>query len=115
VLVQHRGIQSHKCLRRMPRKAVEIVRLVPLHRLSPNCPLLDSDGPNIREIAQEPLNPPRELTITADWLMLSMPGPEQRISTHRFPNPVPAGTRVPQWALQDITVRSPFALFQNLT
>ncbi|KAI9447132.1 hypothetical protein BJY52DRAFT_1193595 [Lactarius psammicola] len=34
-----------------------------------------------------------------------------------FPNPVPAGTRIPQWALLDITVRSPLAPSQksNLT
>jgi hypothetical protein len=24
--------------------------------------------------------------------------------THRFPNPVPKGTSVPQWALEDVTV-----------
>ncbi|KAH9028996.1 hypothetical protein EDB85DRAFT_2147608 [Lactarius pseudohatsudake] len=34
-----------------------------------------------------------------------MLGPERRISTHRFSHPqaVPAGTRVPQWTLLDIT------------
>ncbi|KAH9018635.1 hypothetical protein EDB85DRAFT_2154332 [Lactarius pseudohatsudake] len=42
--------------------------------------------------------------IAAGWLIL---GPEWRISAHRFSHPVTAGTRVPQWALLDITFLLP--------
>ncbi|KAH8979745.1 hypothetical protein EDB92DRAFT_1820817 [Lactarius akahatsu] len=33
------------------------------------------------------------------------------LSPFKFPNPVPPGTRVPQWALLDSTVRSPICTF----
>jgi hypothetical protein len=32
--------------------------------------------------------------------------------TVRFPNPIPSGTRVPQWALLDVTVRC-YVLFDG--
>src|SRR6266404_5858175 len=62
-------------------------------------------GRNTRTIAQRKCLHPRELATTEDW-----PGSDEALSC-RFPNAVPSGTRVPQWALLDSTVRSPFRTY----
>ena len=75
-----------------------------------NYPPHDLAGRIIRKTAQNPWTPPRESTIAAYRLMFGL-GPERQISARRFPNPVPPETRVQQWALQDVTVRSPAGVF----
>ena len=58
-------------------------------------------GLSIRSTAQRLYPLRREFLVSArDFIVLTL-----RQLTHSFPNPVPAGTRVPQWALLDVTVR----------
>ena len=66
------------------------------------CPLpvftyLSLAGRNIRTTARVLCLPPREFLSWQIILTLTL--------AHRFPNPIPAGTRVPRWALLDVTVR----------
>ena len=78
------------------------VRSVKWHLLSPNYPFHDSDFLPIREVVKQSRKPLRESVIVIDLtLILSGPG-----FLRRFPNPVPPGTAVPQWALVAISVRS---------
>ena len=59
-------------------------------------------GPSIRSIVQKLCLPRREFPVVAPSHSMAL----TRRSALSFPNPVPAGTRVPQWALIDVTVRS---------
>jgi hypothetical protein len=60
-----------------------------------------SGGLNIRSTAQSLYPLRREFPVSErDFIVLT-----PRQLAHSFPNPVPAGTRVPQWALLDVTVR----------
>jgi len=64
-------------------------------------------GRNTRTIAQRQCLHPRELTMVEDWLV------SDGALTCRFPNAVPSGTRVPQWALVDNTVRYPLRTYSS--
>jgi len=59
-------------------------------------------GLSIRTIVQKFCLPRREFPVAATSHSMAL----TRRSALSFPNPVPAGTRVPQWALIDVTVRS---------
>ena len=100
--MQYRGIQSHKCLQQMSKCDGGTVRLKQWHRFSPNFPSHDSDFLCTRKVVEQSRKPLRESVIIIDLtLILSGPG-----YLRRFPNPVPPGTAVPQWALVAISVRS---------
>ena len=75
-----------------------VVHLIP--RGSLHIPSLA--GRNIRLIAQRLCLPHREFHSRQKIYCI---GTDEEQMACRFPNPVPSGTRVPQWALIDITVR----------
>jgi hypothetical protein len=64
-------------------------------------------GRNIRLIAQRLFQPHREFHPPRKIYTI---GTDKEKMACRFPNAIPSGTRVPQWALLDITVR-PFVFF----
>ena len=59
-------------------------------------------GRNFRIIAQRLCRPQREPHPRRKLYCI---GTDKGQTTHSFPNPIPSGTRVPKWALLDITVR----------
>ena len=70
---------------------------------------LPSGGPIGRTIAQRYYLPRGEFPVAAENLSRHIDGQ----LAHSFPNPVPAGTSVPAWALLDVTVRCYYVLFSD--
>jgi hypothetical protein len=79
---------------------IPIVVLFSIPRGSLHIPSLA--GRNIRLIAQRLCLPRREFHSRQKIYCMALTEGQMAC---RFPNPVPSGTRVPQWALIDITVR----------
>ena len=72
---------------------------------------LPSGGPNGRSTAQRHYLPRGEFPVAAENLSHRIDGQ----LAHSFPNPVPAGTYVPAWALLDVTVRCYYGLLFSYT
>ncbi len=67
---------------------------------------LPSGGPNIHSTAHRHYLRRGEFPVAAENLSHRIDGE----LVHSFPNPVPAGTHVPAWALLDVTVRCYYVL-----
>jgi hypothetical protein len=80
MLVQYRGIQSHKCLQQMSKLDGVTVRSVQWHHLSPNFPFHESDTLSILEAVDPTRNPLRESVIVVDLLIFGLDPERHRVS-----------------------------------